>query len=84
MKVSQDAEGVVVGYKPGKGKYHGKMGAVLVEMEEGVRFYIGSGFSDEERMSPPQIGEVITFRHNGWTINGIPKFARYHRIRKAE
>ncbi len=84
MKVSQDAEGVVVGYKPGKGKFNGKMGAVLVEIDGGIRFYIGSGFNDEEREAPPKLGEVITFRHNGWTINGIPKFARYHRIRQVE
>ncbi|MCJ2376659.1 DNA ligase [Vibrio sp. ZSDZ34] len=84
MKVAQDAEGVVVGYKAGKGKHHGKMGAILVEIEEGIRFYIGSGFNEDERKLPPKIGEVITFRHNGWTINGIPKFARYHRVRTVE
>ncbi|EGU29266.1 DNA ligase [Vibrio ichthyoenteri ATCC 700023] len=81
LKSYQDDEAVVVGYKVGKGKYKGRMGAVLVEWKPGVRFYIGSGFSDELRKSPPPLGSTITFRHNGYTSNDIPKFARYVRMR---
>ncbi|MGF1747879.1 DNA ligase [Vibrio cionasavignyae] len=84
VKNVQDAEAIVVGYKPGKGKYEGKMGAILVELNDGARFYIGSGFTDVERSNPPKLGDMITFKHNGWTVNGIPRFARYHRIRLPE
>lgn len=81
LKSHQDDEATIVGYKVGKGKYKGMMGAVLVEWKPGVRFYIGSGFSDEMRRRPPPIGSTITFRHNGYTNNHIPKFARYVRMR---
>jgi DNA ligase-1 len=84
VKTVQDTEGIVVGYKPGKGKYDGMMGAILVEINDGVRLYIGTGFTDEERANPPAIGKTVTFKHNGWTENGIPRFARYHRIRETE
>lgn len=84
VKTVQDSEGIVVGHKPGKGKYDGMMGAILVEINGGVRLYIGTGFTDEERANPPAIGKTITFKHNGWTENGIPRFARYHRIRETE
>ena len=81
MKKHQDAEGLVVGYKVGKGKYSGQMGALLIQLDSGIEFYIGSGFTDEQRRQPPKLGSIITFRYNGYTQNGIPKFARYMRER---
>lgn len=81
LKKHQDAEARVVGYKVGKGKYQGLMGALLVQLDSGLQFYIGSGFSDRQRKHPPPLGSVITFRYNGKTQNGIPKFARFVRER---
>lgn len=81
LKPSEDAEASVVGYLPGKGKYTGMMGALVVETPEGIRFRIGSGFSDEERRLPPALGSVITYQFNGHTRRGVPRFARYHRQR---
>ncbi|CAM2871855.1 DNA ligase [Vibrio neptunius] len=81
MKKHQDAEGLVVGYKVGKGKYSGQMGALLVQLDSGIEFYIGTGFTDEQRRNPPKLGSIITFRYNGYTQNGVPKFARYMRER---
>ncbi|WP_439135094.1 DNA ligase [Pseudomaricurvus sp.] len=81
LKQSQDAEASVVGYRPGKGKYTGMMGALVVEMPSGQRFRIGSGFSDQERREPPPIGSVITYQYNGLTQRGIPRFARFLRVR---
>ncbi|NOH63326.1 DNA ligase [Vibrio sp. RE88] len=81
MKKHQDAEGLVVGYKAGKGKFSGQMGALLIQLDSGLEFYIGSGFTDEQRRQPPKLGSIITFRYNGYTQNGIPKFARYMRER---
>ena len=51
VKQYQDAEAVVVHHLPGKGKYEGLMGSLLVELEDGRQFRIGSGFSDSERAS---------------------------------
>ena len=41
----------------------------------------GNGLSDAERDHPPAIGSWVTYRYNGMTTNGIPRFARYLRIR---
>ncbi len=82
LKRHHDAEAMVIGYKSGTGKYKGMMGSVLVKLQDGSEFYIGSGFSDAMRLSPPEIGSTITFRYNGFTQNGIPKFARFIRERE--
>ena len=79
LKVTQDAEAQVVRYFEGKGKYKGKMGSMLVKMDNGKTFKIGTGFTDEQRMDPPKIGSKVTYLFNGLTKKGIPKFARYWR-----
>jgi DNA ligase len=83
VKRFNDMEGQVIGYRPGKGKYHGMTGALLVEIEGNKRFYIGSGLTDRERAAPPAVGSVITFRYLGFTSKGIPRFASYLRVREA-
>ncbi|MCG6508061.1 DNA ligase, partial [Vibrio parahaemolyticus] len=77
LKKHQDAEARVVGYKIGNGKYKGLMGSVLVRTDEGTEFYVGTGFSDEQRLNPPEIGSLITYRYNGLTAEGKPRFARF-------
>ncbi len=82
LKKHQDAEATVIGYKPGKGKLTGVMGALLVKTPEGASFYLGGGFSDEQRRSPPEMGQTVTYRFNGYTASGLPKFARFVRVRE--
>ncbi len=84
VKPYQDAEAIIVDHIPGKGKYKDQLGALLVEMPSGKRFRIGTGFSDKERLNPPDIGTTITYQHWGKTKNGIPRFASYLRIRSDE
>lgn len=79
-----DAEALVVGYSPGRGKYTGLVGALIVETPEGVRFKLGSGLRDAERAAPPAIGERVTYRYTGYTQRGVPRFARYLRRRPVE
>lgn len=81
FKPSDDAEARVVGYRPGKGKYAGMVGALLVVDARGRRFAIGSGLRDADRARPPRIGAHVTFRYNGLTAKGTPRFARYLRVR---
>lgn len=81
LKPFQDAEARVIAHLPGKGKYTGKLGSLLVELENGTRFRLGSGFSDYERDNPPAVGSLVTFRHNGHTRQGKPRFARFLRLR---
>ena len=82
LKTYRDAEAKVIGVLPGKGKYSGLMGSLLVEEPDGVQFRIGTGFSDQERKSPPPIGSIITFKYYGRTKKGIPRFASFMRIRR--
>ena len=82
VKNYQDAEAIVVEHLPGKGKYKGRMGALLVELDDGTRFRIGGGFSDIEREFPPPVGALVTFKYYGYYNSGIPKFPSYLRIRK--
>ena len=81
VKNYQDAEAVVVGHLPGKGRNEGRLGSLLVEMTDGTQFRIGSGFSDEERELPPPLGSVVTFKYYGLYQSGIPKFPSFMRIR---
>ncbi len=74
-------EAKVIGYTAGKGKYAGKTGALRVEIEGGIRFLIGSGLSNQQRSDPPPLGSTITFKYQGFTANGIPRFASFLRIR---
>ncbi|CUB03985.1 DNA ligase [Marinomonas fungiae] len=82
LKPFQDAEAKVIGHAVGSGKYKGMMGALLVELANGRQFKIGTGFSDLERSNPPQVGEYITFRYQGLTSSGLPRFASFVRVRK--
>lgn len=82
LKPFEDAEARVVRHLQGKGKFLGMLGALLVESEDGRRFRIGTGFSDEQRRNPPPVGSLITFRFHGKTRNGIPRFASFMRIRE--
>jgi len=81
LKPYDDAEAVVIGYRPGKGQFSGKMGSLKVRTENGKEFYIGTGFSQREREDPPPLGSLISFRHQGYTDKGLPRFAVFIRIR---
>ena len=84
LKRFDDAEGVVIAHNPGKGKYAGMMGSVTVRTSDGTTVKIGSGFSDDERKAPPPIDAMITFKHQGFTNTGKPRFPVFWRIRDDE
>ena len=84
LKLFSDAEAEVVAHYPGKGKFSGMLGGMVVETPEGVRFKIGGGFTDEERRRPPPIGATVTYKHSGFTNNGKPRFATFLRVRSEE
>jgi len=77
-----DAEARVVGYRPGKGRLQGMLGALDVEAPDGRRFRIGTGFTDTQRRAPPAIGATVTYRYRELTARGLPRFPRYLRIRE--
>lgn len=84
LKPQLDAEATVIAHVPGKGKYQGKMGALLVETPTGIQFKLGTGFSDAERAHPPPIGCQVTYTYRDVTKTGKPKFASFLRIRPPE
>jgi DNA ligase 1 len=75
-----DAEARVVAHLPGKGKFAGMTGALLVETPDGRRFALGSGLSDAQRRNPPAVGSVVTYRYRELGRSGIPRFARFLRV----
>jgi DNA ligase-1 len=78
-----DAEAIVIGYSEGKGKYKGKIGALLVrDIVDEREFKIGSGLSDSLRVNPPKIGAIVTYRYQGLTKYNKPRFARFLRVRE--
>lgn len=81
VKSFHDAEARVVEHLPGTGKHKGRLGALLVELPDGLRFSIGTGFSDKERGSPPPVGAVVTFRYQELTDGGVPRFPSYVAVR---
>lgn len=82
LKPYDDAEARVIAHLPGKGKYTGMLGALLVETPTGVRFRLGSGFKDEQRRNPPPLGSLVTYRYRGLNVSGKPRFATFMRVRE--
>ena len=81
LKPYQDAEAQVIAHLNGQGKYEGMLGALLVRDVNGTQFRIGTGFTDEQRRHPPPIGSWVTYSHHNLTARGIPRFARFLRVR---
>jgi DNA ligase 1 len=81
LKPWLDAEAVVVGYLPGKGKYVGQLGALRLRLPDGRQFNLGTGFTDEQRRNPPPVGTIVTYRYRELTSNGLPRFASFVRNR---
>ncbi|MEO7255460.1 MAG: DNA ligase [Casimicrobium sp.] len=81
LKPLLDTEATVIEHVPGKGKYIGKMGALWVETKAGVRFKLGTGFSDAVRANPPPVGAMVTYTYREITPSGKPRFASFLRVR---
>jgi DNA ligase-1 len=87
FKPVDDADARVLEHLPGQGRLAGKVGALLVEIEEppqGRRFKLGSGLSEQLRTAPPPVGTVVSFRHRGFTADGLPRHATFWRVRPEE
>lgn len=82
FKLHEDAEARVLAHLPGKGKHAGRLGALLVETASGLRFKLGTGFSDAQRAVPPAVGTWVTYRYRGLNDSGIPRFASFLRVRE--
>ncbi len=81
VKTFHDAEARVIGHQAGAGRHKGRLGALLVQLASGVKFSVGTGFSDAQRESPPPVGSVITFRYQELSEGGVPRFPSYVGVR---
>jgi DNA ligase-1 len=82
VKTYQDGEAKVIAHLPGKGKFTGMLGAIVVRTVDNIEFKIGTGFTLLQRQQPPPIGATITFKHFGKTAKGVPRFASFLRVRR--
>jgi len=82
VKTFHDAEATVLDHQPGKGKFKGKLGALIVRSKDGAEFSVGTGFSEAQRAAPPPVGSVITFRYQELSDAGVPRFPSFVRADK--
>ncbi|MEI8030684.1 MAG: DNA ligase [Comamonadaceae bacterium] len=84
LKLVPDEDARVISHLPGKGRHLGRMGALLLELPNGQRFVLGTGFSDAQRDVPPPIGSYVSYRYRDRTPAGLPRFASFLRVRETE
>lgn len=81
VKSFRDAEARVLAHQPGAGRHKGRLGALLVELADGTKFSVGTGFSDAQRERPPAVGSLVAFRYQELTEGGVPRFPSFLGVR---
>jgi DNA ligase-1 len=84
LKLLPDEDAKVIAHVPGKGRLTGRMGALLLQLPNGKRFALGTGFTDAQRLAPPPVGAVVTYRYRDRTASGLPRFASFIRVREED
>ncbi len=80
VKKAQDMEGTVIAIN--YSTQTNLMKNITLQLKNDVVFNLGGGFSKKERINPPKIGDIITFKYYGFYKTGKPKFASFLHIRK--
>ncbi|MBU3014258.1 DNA ligase [Poseidonibacter lekithochrous] len=83
VKKFLDSEAEVIGINYNKDKQN-KFKSLVLKLENNVVFNLGNGFTAEQRINHPKIGDIVTFKYYNLTRFGKPKFASFLRIRKKE
>ncbi|WP_434581405.1 DNA ligase [Sulfurimonas sp. NW15] len=81
LKSFKDAECRVVSFNHGKGKLANMMGSLTCRLDNNATFKIGSGFTNKERMDPPKVGDIVTFKYQEFTKYKKPRFPVFLRVR---
>ena len=90
-----DFEGIIIDYKPGKGKYENLLGGFVCKPlinhdtymtvdEDESHIFTLSGMDDKVRKNYKRthpVGTIITCECSGFTDKGVPRFGRYLRKR---
>lgn len=79
VKKFYDMEGLVIGHNYNDKK---EFKSLKLKLENGVVFNLGGGFSDKQRLNPPKLGQIITFKYYDLTKNGKPKFASFFKSKR--
>lgn len=82
FKKFSDDECEIVSYNKGSGKFKDLIGSFNCRnLKDKKVFKIGSGLTDEIRKNPPKIGSIITYKYQGFSSNGLPRFPVFLRVR---
>lgn len=86
MKPWLDTTATIIEALPGEGKHEGRLGALILETEGGVRCKVGTGFSDAERVAlwahrEHLAGSVVEIIYQELTSRGALRFPTFRRIR---
>ena len=79
--LDSEAEVIAINYKKGS---KNKFKSLVLKLENNIIFNLGNGFTKEEKINHPKIGDIVTFKYYDLTKFGKPKFASFLRIRKKE
>jgi DNA ligase 1 len=79
-----DDECLIVAYNLEKNRLKSLVCEYINSSKNKIIFNLGNGFSEEQRLNPPKIGEFVTFKYYGFTKNSKPKFASFLRVRNQE
>ena len=80
VKRFEDAEAEVIGHARGEGRCYTMCGALMMREKDGTEFKIGSGLSDAMRRNPPKKGSIVTFKFQGRSNAGKPRFPIFMRL----
>ena len=79
VKKFLDTEATVLKHLNGTGRCSAMCGAILCKLDNGIEFKIGSGFDDKQRRNPPKLGSRVTFKYQGLSNSGKPRFPIFMR-----
>lgn len=81
VKKFKDMEGKVIAINY---NINNKFKSLKILLKNNIEFNLGGGFTNEEKINHPKIGDTVTFKYYGLTKYKKPKFASFLRIRKEE
>ena len=81
VKKFYDDEALVIGINYTK---NNEFKSLKLQLNNGIVFNLGGGFSNIEKKNPPKIGDMVTFKYYDLTKNNKPKFASFLRVRDKE
>lgn len=83
LKPSISDEATVIDYQEGEGKYTNMLGALICQWKNKI-IYLGTGFDDSQRCSPPAKGSIVTFKYQHLTNDNMPRFPVFLAVRNYE